>query len=241
MRVLTGFGIFCLLVFCGCSVQKSEDECPDEPRECKLADEGQFLLRSLDLEFIGMESCKDLDATLIEMPFTGNSGNFVLCDAQGKAYRFEPLYELDWEEQLDGLQLGRTYHFVFARMRATSDWIDGMRILDDGGKLLYLAELHLYFYGADPFISCIPEIYVYLERGEMAFGGTELQGFIVEQRGNAESPCCGKKETDGYGCTILVTSIPMFFQYGDQTTMLYQSQEAVFTTPHGDYLIHARR
>jgi hypothetical protein len=235
--ILSVVALFCLLMFCGCGDQGDvdEDECLDEPAECRFTDEGLFLLRSLDLECIDMETCKELDATLIEMPFTGRSGNLVLWDKQENHYRFEPVYELDWQRQLDRLQLGKTYHFVFA-FWWDCIYIHGIQIFDEEG-LLYLAETSgLSRGGLSVFSPCNPENFV--DRDKVTFWGTDLQGFAIDPL--TESPCCTRKKVESWRIS-LVTSVPMLFQYGDQTATLYQSQEAVFITPYGNYLVHVLR
>jgi len=155
-------GILCLLAFCSCDEQEKED--------CHLDDEGCFELYSPDMEFYSgysLDPDPTFDATLVEMPHIGKSGGFVLRNEESNDYRFLPLHPMDWEKQLDGLQIGNTYHFVLS---ASQRNIVGMKIFDDG-LLLYLAS------------SCASTF----EGGYCAFG-YDLEGFSVLQL-TSQEPC----------------------------------------------------
>ena len=224
MRIFNILGILCLLLLFGCGEEELE--------ECLFADDGYFLLNSLDVRFDiygELGQCQEFDATLIEVPSILSSGYLVLRDDEQNNLRFEQLHEMDWGKQLDSIQLGKTYHFGF--WLVSDDLISGMKILDEG-SLLYLAVSSssmwlTAFYGCD---------FGPIDEKGGAFKGTELEGFTVEQL--SESRCDPIEEIERDEYISLVTSLPVVFRYGTQTSTLYQSQESVFTTPYGDYLIH---
>lgn len=209
MRIFSIVGVLYLLMFYGC----------DRTEECQLSDAAYFRLHSLDMKFDELGGYPEFDAILVEMPFTGTSGYFVLRDEEGDNYRFEPWRDMDWEDQLGGLELGKTYHFVFSPFSDRD--ISGIKILD-GEALLYLAASST---------SMIPP--AFFEGGP--FRDTELEGLTVEQL--SESKCEPKREVQG-GHVSLVTNLPMLFQYGEQSVTLYQTQEATFVTSHGEFLVH---
>ena len=219
MRKLSVIYILCLLVLCSCGKEEEEHQ-PDS--------DGYFLLRILDIESLDTSSVGKLfrkwyngfEATLVEMPFTGTPGYFILRDVEGNDYRFEPIANMSWAEQLDGLHLGKTYSFALS----VDYYLDiaGMKILD-GGSLIYLAmsySSHSSFSDHDVFL-------------------TQLEGFEAEQLHESEYNPTVKKT--GSGDISLVTILPMVFRYGDQSVTLYQSQEAIFAIPQGRFLVHLLR
>ena len=69
----------CLLIFYGCGEQE---------KECQVTDEGYFyLMKSLNTEFGKHAPRTTLDATIIEMPFTGTTGLLILRDEKGDNYQ----------------------------------------------------------------------------------------------------------------------------------------------------------
>jgi len=212
MRITNIASVLCLLVICGCGEQ-SED--------CQLSGDGYFYLVSLHAEFGKRDFRPILDATVVEMPFTGTTGLLILRDEKGEDYQFDPLPETDWKKQLDGLELGKTYHFVFS---AIGSGIIGMKVFD--GELLVYLGASSTFRGA-----------------ALAFEEWELEGFSVKQL--HESKCKPmKSEIKREGeedLTSLITSLPVVFQYGEQSVTLYPTQEATFTTVQGEFLAHLLR
>lgn len=77
----------------------------------------------------------------------------------------------------------------------------------------------------------------------LAFEEWELEGFSVKQL--HESKCKPmKSEIKREGeedLTSLITSLPVVFQYGEQSVTLYPTQEANFTTSQGEYVVHLLR
>jgi len=212
MRIFAIAGMLCLLL----------TSCSTEGRrvECQLEDDGCFLLSNLDMKddpvlLTGAEV--SLDATLAEMPFTGTAGLLILKDAKGNEYRFRPRYSnMDWEAQLDGLQLGETYHFVLSGTGFGD--ISGMKIFN-GKSLLYL--------GASYGITAADY---------SAFGLSGLEGFTAKQL--HESRCGSMERRGSDGLIDLVTNLPVVFRYGDQNSTLYPTQEVMFTTTQGEFLVH---
>ena len=70
--------ISCLLIFYGCGKQEEE---------CQITDEGYFYLESLHTEFSKRDFRPTLDATIMEMPFTGTTGLLILQDEKGDNYQ----------------------------------------------------------------------------------------------------------------------------------------------------------
>ena len=176
------------------------------------------LLTSKDCSF---RTYQELDATLVETPFTGNSGLFILRDEEGNEYSLKPVYRLNWERQLNGLQLGKAYHFAFI-----FDGISvlGMKILDVD-SLIYLALSYSDRRGG------------LLEPIEEQFGF--LEGFKARQLD--ESIYDPKKRVSGTGDVSLITVLPMVFEHSEQVAKLYYGQEATFTIPQGEFLVHVLR
>lgn len=214
MRILSIAGILCLLICHGCVEQEDDHQAPNQPPECQLAadDYSTFMLHSLDVafDFQGKKGpIPEFDAVLVETPLTGESGCFVLRVKEGKEYRLEPDYDMDWEKQLDGLQLGETYHFVFAlESSEQSETILGIKVLKEE-SLMYLALsrralMQTLVYGCD-----------YGDK-RCIFKGTELEGLTFEQL--RESKCQPNRRVEknerGHKLISLVTSLPMVFQYG---------------------------
>ncbi len=211
MRIFIITGVLCLLlVFCGCG-ENQEDE-------CQLDDDGHFQRYSLDVKFTNIYDeglCQEFNATLTGMPFTNASGYFILRDGERNDYRFEPLFSMDWEGQLDGLQLGKTYRFVFSVFAGRR--ISGMKVFD-GASLLYLAAS-----------------YSDSAADYSAFELVGLEGFTTEQL--RESKCDPEKDVhDGY--ISLITNLPVVFGYEEQSATLYPTEEATFSTPEGEFLVH---
>ena len=223
MRVRGVAVVLCLLLVYGCGKQE-EGGCvyPD----CQIVDDGFFLLENLGGDFgeTYWGITLPIDATLVEMPFTGTSGCFILRGKEGNEYRLKPLryeteFDIEWEEQLDGLRLGKTYRFVFSISPYGGAHIIAMKVFD-GESLLYLAA------------SYIDSAMTYY-----GFRSTELEGFTAEQLDKSEYP----PELQGKGLVSRITSLPVVFRYGDQSVTLYQTEEATLTTPQGDYLVHLLR
>jgi len=213
-------GMLCLLLtFWGC-----KDEAGDQLAECQFVF-NYFELQDLDyvpgIGYHGMQYYYpgegylwELDASLIETPSAGTSGYLVLRNEQGDDYRLKPVHSMNWEGQLDGLQLGKTYHFVLWFCEGI---ISGMKILDDD-SLLYLT------------FSYSSALEGSLDKLEQRLNVEQgfLEGFTAHQL--HKTKC---KEIEGRGW-----SLPMVFQYEEQTATLYQGQEATFTTSHGQLLVH---
>ncbi len=211
MRLLIIIPMLGLLALCGCERQDNE---------CQYNNDVYFLLDNVEMRNDPqLQPGVDVTiaATLVEMPLSGESRLFVLRDAEGNDYQFEPRYDIDWERQLDGLQLGRTYRFVFS----VFGYIVGMKIFE-GESLLYLAASYSY------------SVVWYA-----AFESSGLEGFTVSQL--RDSKC--KPDRREYGELVsLVTSLPVVFKYGNsQSVTLYPTQEAKFTTSQGEYVVHLLR
>jgi hypothetical protein len=145
---------------------------------------------------------------------------------------------MDWQKQLSGLQIGETYRFVISLV--PPNHVMGMRICNSEG-LLYLVAT--YAEGRLPaFFQCgfgelpLEQDPYGLKRDP--FEGTELEGLTYKQLSLSESGCRPIKKETGIGAIALITNLPVTFQYGDQFETLYQSQEATFATPKGDFLVH---
>lgn len=227
MRLLIIIPMLSLLAFCGCGEEQEEQE-----EQCLLDHDGFFELVNLDIEDKDERPCKKFDGTLVEMPFTGTTGYLILRDQEGNDYRFKPVFNMEWEKQLDGLQIGRNYHFVISIV--AYNLMLGLRICDEEG-LLYLAASYS--------LDNLPAFFL-CDFGEIPweqqnpFEGTELEGFTYEQLPPGESKCRAREVEDEDGCISLITNLPVTFQYEDQFETLYQSQEATFVTPEGDFLVH---
>ncbi len=222
--------VICLLICLGCGGQ---DECQnDEPQppECQLASDGYFELYSLDMDVLTWpEPCVEFDGTVVEIPSTGTPKHLILEDGDGGFYRFKPIREMDWEKQFSGIQIRKNYHFILAL--DTLNILKGMKILD-GDSLLYLASSHV----LGRWYSC--NVSWRDDSAGVFFKGTELEGIIAEQLPPSESKCHPRKVEDEFGSIYWFANLPMFFQYGEQSATLYHSQEAIFTTPEGDFLVH---
>lgn len=245
MNIFSIAWILHLLIFCGCG----EDEeiviydNSGDPEECRFDSEGHFEMFSLDMEF---------DISLYSDAFHGGFWEFnaspagtscsstsrylylILRDDAENDYRFALPSSVDWEEQLDILQLGKTYHFVIWIAPYWGDnVIYGLKILDNG-SLIYLAVS--YKMGRPPSFPGEP-------RGTdlegNAFRGTDLEGLVYERL--SEPKCHPRTEQYVPGEYSLVTNLPVIFRYGEWSAELCQSQEAKLTTPHGDFVMHLLR
>ena len=171
----------------------------------------------------------EFDGTVVEIPLAGTPEYLILEDGNGGFYRFKPIREMDWEKQFSGIQLRKNYHFVLAL--DILNILRGVKILD-GDSLLYLASSYV----LGRWYSC--NISSRDDSAGVFFKGTELEGIIAEQLPPSESKCRPTKVEDEFGSIYWYTNLPMFFQYGEQSATLYHSQEAIFTTPDGDFLVH---
>ncbi len=216
--------ILCLITLYSCG----EDEACQLP-ECRLVDDGYFLLRSSDVE--SEESPRpyaydlSLDATLIETPLSGPSGHFLLRDNEGNEYRLEPVqgyetaFEIQWDKQLNDLQLGESYHFVFSKHGRT--YITGMKVFHEG-TLLYLAASY-----SEPNLDFMP------------FRRSGLEGFTATQHDTTRQDSEKQEGIAGdEGHIAWIATLPVTFTYDDQSITLDQTEEVVFTTPGGQYLVH---
>ncbi len=249
MRALAVSGLMFLIL----SSLDCGDEDGTQPPECQFEDDGFFELVNLDMEVDFFRAdvsaderpCREFDGTLVEMPFTGTTGYLIFRDQEGNDYRFKPVFNMEWEKQLDGLEIGENYHFVISIV--PPNHMLGLRICDEG-KLLYLAAS--YWAGDYPaFFQCDFAV-LPLEQDPYSlkqdpyslkqdpFKGTELEGLTYKQLPPGESKCRAREVEHGEGFISLITNLPVTFQYGDQFKTLYQSQEATFATPEGDCLVH---
>ena len=124
---------------------------------------------------------------------------------------------------MSALQLGKTYHFEFYPV--SRNRIAGMKVFDHE-ILLYLGA----FYN--------------LQRSYYPFQYTGgLEGFTAEQQtgGLDNKSELQARVEDGYRYIDDVLLLPVMFTYGSQSIILEQTEEAVFTTPNGQYLVHLLR